>query len=79
MTKVALIEKTRSRKDFDGRFDNAFEYDRYALCSDSTKKKVLKKDVDIEINIDDYDWIILIGCESLKYYTKVNSITEYSG
>ena len=79
MTKVALIEKTRSRTDFDGRFDNAFEYDRYALCSDSTKKKVLKKDVDIEINIDDYDWIILIGSESLKYYTKVNSITEYSG
>ena len=79
MTKVALIEKTRSRTDFDGRFDNAFEYDRYALCSASTKKKVLKKDVDIEINIDDYDWIILIGSESLKYYTKVNSITEYSG
>ena len=79
MTKVALIEKTRSRTDFDGRFDNAFEYDRYALCSDSTKKKVLKKDVDIEINIDDSDWIILIGSESLKYYTKVNSITEYSG
>ena len=79
MAKVALIEKTRSRTDFDGRFDNAFEYDRYALCSDSTKKKVLKKDVDIEINIDDYDWIILIGSESLKYYTKVNSITEYSG
>ena len=68
MAKVALIEKTRSRTDFDGRFDNAFEYDRYALCSDSTKKKVLKKDVDIEINIDDYDWIILIGSESLKYY-----------
>ena len=79
MTKVALIEKTRSRTDFDGRFDNAFEYDRYALCSDNTKKKVLKADVDIEINIDDYDWIILIGSESLKYYTKVNSITEYSG
>ena len=79
MAKIALIEKTRSRTDFDSRFDNAFEYDRYALCSDSTKKKVLKADVDIEINIDDYDWIILIGSESLKYYTKVNSITEYSG
>ena len=79
MAKIALIETKPSRTDYTGRFDNAFEYDRYALCSDNTKKKVLKADVDIEINIDDYDWIILIGSEALKYYTKMTSITEYSG
>ena len=79
MAKVALIETKPSRTDYTGRFGGAFEYDRYALCSDGTKKKVLKADVDIEINIEDYDWIILIGSEALKYYTKMNSITEYSG
>ncbi len=79
MAKVALIETKPSRTDYTGRFDNAFEYDRYALCSDKSKKKVLKADVDIEINIDDYNWIILIGSEALKYYTKMTSITEYSG
>ena len=77
--KIALIETKLSRTDYVDHFDNAFEFDRFALCSDSSKKKVLKADVDIEINIDDYDWIILIGSEALKYYTKETSVTEYSG
>ena len=54
MIQVAIIESKLSRTDWTNRFDGAFEFDRYALCSDSTKKKVLKKDVDIDINIDDY-------------------------
>ena len=68
-----------SRTDWADRFDNAFEFDRYALCSDARKKKILKADVDIEINLDDYTWVVLVGSEALKYYTSVNSITEYSG
>ena len=79
MAKIALIETKPSRTNYEERFGGAFDFDRFALCSDRDKKKVLKKDVDIEINIDDYNWIILIGSESLKYYTKANSITEYSG
>ena len=79
MAKIALIETKPSRIDYVDRFDGAFEFDRYALCSDGTKKKVLKKDVDIEIDVDAYEWIILIGSEALKYFTKMTSITEYSG
>ena len=45
MAKVAIIESKMSRTNWADRFDNAFEYDRYALCSDSTKKKVLKKPI----------------------------------
>jgi hypothetical protein len=26
-----------------------------------------------------YDWIILVGSDALKYFTKINSVTEYSG
>ena len=77
--KIALIESKPSRTDFVDRMGGSYQFDRYALCSDPGKKKVLKKDVDIEINIDDYDWIILIGSEPLKYFTKMTSITEYSG
>ena len=69
MAKIALIETKPSRTNYEERFGGAFDFDRFALCSDRDKKKVLKKDVDIEINIDDYNWIILIGSESLKYYT----------
>ena len=39
MAKIALIETKPSRTDYVGRFDSAFEFDRYALCSDRTKKK----------------------------------------
>ena len=79
MIKVAIIESKISRTNWNDRFDGAFDFDRYALCSDSSKKKILKADVDIEIDVDTYDWIILVGSESLKFFTSVNSITEYSG
>jgi len=79
MTQVAIIESKISRTNWSDRFDNAFEFDRYALCSDSSKKKILKADVDIEIDVDTYDWVILVGSESLKFFTSINSITEYSG
>ena len=79
MTSVAIIESKMSRTNWSDRFDSAFEFDRYALCSDSSKKKILKADVDIEIDVDTYDWVILVGSESLKFFTSVNSITEYSG
>src|SRR5210317_261144 len=79
MAKIALIENKPSRNDYVKLFNNEFEFDRFALCSDPSVKKVLKRDVDIDINIDDYKWIILVGSECLKFYTKQNSVTEYSG
>ena len=79
MAKVAIIESKMSRTNWADRFDNAFEFERFALCSDSSKKKILKADVDIEINTEDFNWVILVGSESLKYFTSINSITEYSG
>lgn len=79
MAKVALIESKPSRQDYVKLFNNEFSFDRFALCSDPTIKKVLKRDCDIDINIDDYDWVILVGSEALKFYTKQNSVTEYSG
>ena len=79
MPKVALVETKSSRTDFQKEFEGAFEFDRYQLCSDPTLKKVLKKDCDIVIDTDAYEWIILVGSDALKYFTKINSVTEYSG
>ena len=78
-SKVALIETKPSKTNFKYEFDGAFEFDQYQLCSDPTLKKVLKRDCDIEIDTDSYDWIILVGSDALKYFTKINSVTEYSG
>ena len=54
MAKVAIIESKMSRTNWADRFDNAFEFERFALCSDSSKKKILKADVDIEIIINTF-------------------------
>ena len=45
MANVALVEKTSSRTDYIRHFENKFEFDRYQLCSDPSKKKILKRDV----------------------------------
>ena len=39
----------------------------------------MKRDVDINIDLEKYDWVILVGSEPLKHFTKINSITEYTG
>jgi len=52
MAQVALIETKPSSTNFDKYFE--FEFDRFALCSDSSVKKVLKKDVDLEIDTEYY-------------------------
>ncbi len=79
MAKVALVETKPSRTDYRKEFGGAFEFDQYQLCSDPTIKKVLKRDCDITIDLSLYDWVVLVGSESLKYFTKINSVTEYSG
>lgn len=77
MPKVALVETKPSRTNFKAEFE--FDFDQYQLCSDSSLKKVLKKDCDIDMNPDDYEWIVLVGSDAMKYYTKLSSVTEYSG
>ena len=79
MANVAIIETKPSRTNFNKAFNEAFEFDRFCLCSDPTIKRVLKKDVDIDFNPDDYEWIILVGADTCKYFTKNASVTDYSG
>ena len=79
MANVAIVETKPSRTNFAKEFEGAFEFDQFQLCSDPSIKKVLKRDVDIDIDIDAYEWIILVGADALKYFTKLNSVTEYSG
>ena len=75
MAKFALVETKPSRTDFRREFEGAFEFDQYQLCSDPGIKKVLKRDCDIDIDTNIYDWIVLVGSDALKYFTKINSVT----
>ena len=79
MANVAIIETKPSRTDFSKSFKDAFEFDRYYLCSDPSIKKVLKKNVDIDFDPDNYEWVILVGADACKYFTKNASVTDYSG
>jgi len=79
MHKVAIIEAKQSRNNYRQLFNEEFEFDQLQLCSNKDIPKVLAKDVDLKVNLEDYDWVILIGSEPLKYFTKLTSIMEYSG
>jgi DNA polymerase I-like protein with 3'-5' exonuclease and polymerase domains len=79
MAKVAIVEVKPSKNDYKELFNNEFEFDLYRLTSNPDLKKVLRKDVDIDINTDEYEFVILVGSESLKYFTKYTAITSYSG
>ena len=74
---IALIETKPTSTNFDKYFE--FEFERFALCSDSSKAKILKKDVDLDIDADAYEWIILVGAEPFKHFTRKSSVTEYNG
>ena len=77
--KVALVETKLSPTNFKQEFDHEFEFDQYQLCSDPSIKKVLTRHCDIKIDIDAYDWIILVGSNALEHFTKIKHITTYSG
>lgn len=79
MAKIAIVETKKSRNNYDSLFENAFEFDLYQLTEHADLKKVLKKDVTIEIDLDAYEWVILVGSEPLNYFTKAKSITSFTG
>lgn len=79
MGKVALIEAKPSRTNFEQAFDNKIQFDKFALCSDSSIKRILKKNIDIDFNSDEYEWIILVGADPTKYFLKNCSVTDHSG
>ena len=79
MNRIAIVETKPSKNNYEKLFDGKFEFDKFALCSDASIKKVLKKDVDIDFDPDSYEWVILVGSDVFKYYTKNSSISDYSG
>jgi DNA polymerase I-like protein with 3'-5' exonuclease and polymerase domains len=79
MAKVAIVEAKASRNNYARLFNNSFEFDQLALCSDATVAKVLKKNVDLNVDVNAYDWIVLVGSEACKYLANLKSVTEYSG
>lgn len=78
MTKkfIAIIDKAPSRVDYKKYFD--FEFDHHHMSAVPVPK-LLKKDVTLDIDLDLYDYVILVGSEAAKEYAKITSVTTMQG
>lgn len=74
--RIAIVDKNSSSENYSKFFD--FDYDLYHLSS-VKKDKILKKDIDIEIDEDLYDYIITVGADACKHIAKVTSVTTHQG
>ncbi len=74
--KIAIIDKNPSRNDYSKYFE--FEYEEFHMSSVPITK-LLKKDVDLEFDSSEFDYVILVGSEAAKEYAKVTSITNMAG
>lgn len=74
--KIAVIDKAPSKNKYENYFK--FEFETFHMSSVPITK-LLKKDVDLDIDLDYYDFVILVGSEAAKEYAKVSSITNMAG
>jgi len=73
--KVAIVDAKPSRNRYSDFFP--FDFDHYHLCSRNIPK-ILKKDVDIEFDPNEYEFVILVGSEAAKHYAGV-SVSNFAG
>lgn len=73
--RIAIIDKCPTRINYSTYFD--FDFDLHHLSSVYIAK-LLKKDVDLEIDPKLYDFVITVGAEATKHFTK-ESVTNSAG
>jgi DNA polymerase I-like protein with 3'-5' exonuclease and polymerase domains len=74
--KICVIDKAPSKNRYEQYFK--FEFEVFHM-SQVPITKLLKKDVDLEIDLDYYDFVILVGSEAAKEYAKVTSVSNMAG
>ena len=74
--KIAIIDKAPSRNKYSEYFD--FEFDLFHM-SQVALPKLLKKDVTLQVDLEPYTYVILVGSEAAKEYAKISSVTNYAG
>lgn len=74
--KIAIIDKAPSKNQYSKFFN--FEFELFHMSSIPITK-LLKKDVDLEFDASEFDFVILVGSEAAKEYAKVTSITNMAG
>lgn len=73
--KICIIDKCPSKVDYAKYFD--FDFEHFHLCS-TYQQKILKRDVDLDIDPSLYDFVITVGAEATKHFAKT-SVTNSAG
>lgn len=76
MPKIALITPKPSKTNFAKLYGR--DLDIFSLTTQNVKR-VLVKHTDIEIDVFEYDWVILVGSEPLKHFSNATGITDVTG
>ena len=74
--KIAIIDKAPSKNNYSNWFK--FDYELFHMSSVPIAK-LLKKDVDLIFDHEEFDFVILVGSEAAKEYAKVTSVTNFAG
>lgn len=75
--KVAIITKNPSSIDWNKYFPDIELEELY--LSEVVKKKLLVKDITLELDKEDYDFVLTIGAEPTKFYNKKASVVTHQG
>ena len=76
--KIAVVQKCPSNTNY----EKVLGIDDLHVFNLSSQKvsRLLKRDIDlVGFTPTDFDWVILIGSEAVKQYSKVTSVTDYTG
>ena len=76
MNKIALIDKQPNNVNWSRYLQ--FTFDHYHMSS-VPRTKLLKKDVDLEFDPSEYEFIVLVGSEAVKFFTGLGAIGEKAG
>ncbi len=79
MTNIAIIDKSPSSVNYSQYFD--FPFDIYHLTENAAEKRILKKDITLDIDsiIKEYSKIILVGADAAKHVGKISSVLTFQG
>jgi len=76
--KIAVVEKCKMGYADPYKEYFNFEYDRFQLVN-SNKSKVLKRDITLTEDFEEYDLVVLIGADACKHIAKIGNVTKYAG
>ena len=74
--RIAVIDSCPNSNKYEKYFD--FDFEVYHMSSVKLKR-LLKKDIDLVIDLSQFDYVVTIGSDASKVYAGVSSVTDKAG